>query len=42
MRIRGNKANISLEGKRLVFKLYNEIVKLQAEHTAQQIEVALT
>ena len=41
MRIWGNKASVYLDGKWSPFMPYNEAVRLQAEHTAKQIEAAL-
>jgi hypothetical protein len=41
MRIWGNRASVCLEGKWSPFMPYHEAVKLQAEHTARQIEAAL-
>jgi hypothetical protein len=41
MRIWGNKASVWLDGKWSPFMPYHEAVKLQAEHTARQIEAAL-
>jgi len=41
MRIWGNKASVCLDGKWSPFMPYHEAVKLQAEHTAKQIEATL-
>jgi hypothetical protein len=41
MQIWGTKASVFRDGKWSPFMPYNEAVKLQAEHTAQQIEAAL-
>jgi hypothetical protein len=41
MQIWGGKASVFRDGKWSPFMPYNEAVKLQAEHTAQQIEGAL-